>query len=86
MSPYFVKQRNQMNGIEILGYFAMITVACSFLLKNVVKLRIVNTVGAICFVIYGLLIGSFPVAGLNTFVACVNGYYIWKAVKTKSAE
>ena len=65
--------------VEILGYVAMVLVASSFLLKDVVKLRLVNAIGAICFVIYGFLIGSFPVTGLNIFIVCVNGYYIYKA-------
>ena len=67
-----------MNSIEILGYVAMVLVAGSFLLKDVVKLRLVNALGAVCFVIYGVLIDSFPVTGLNIFVVCVNGYYILK--------
>ncbi len=67
-----------MNGIEILGYVAMVLVAGSFLLKDVIKLRLVNALGAVCFVIYGVLIDSFPVTGLNIFVVCVNGYYILK--------
>ncbi|WP_040976737.1 YgjV family protein [Necropsobacter massiliensis] len=62
--------------IESLGYLAMCLVAGSFFLKDVVKLRFVNSIGAVCFVIYGLLIGSFPVVGLNIFVVCVNAYYI----------
>lgn len=64
--------------IELLGYLAMITVAGSFLLKDVLKLRLVNAVGAVLFVIYGFLIGSVPVIGLNVFVAGVNAYYILK--------
>lgn len=68
-----------MNMIEILGYVAMVLVAGSFLLKDVVKLRLVNSCGAVCFVVYGLLIGSVPVAGLNIFVVCVNAYYIMKS-------
>ena len=71
-----------MDFIEILGYVAMIFVAGSFLLKDVTKLRLVNSIGAICFVIYGLLIGSIPVAGLNVFVVCVNAYYILKSSKS----
>ncbi|WP_373767669.1 YgjV family protein [Glaesserella sp.] len=74
-----------MNGIEILGYVAMVLVAGSFLLKDVIKLRIVNSCGAICFVIYGLLIDSFPVTGLNIFVVCVNAYYILKDLKASKA-
>ena len=54
-----------MNAIELLGYVAMILVACSFLLKDIVKLRLVNALGALCFVFYGFLINSLPVAGLN---------------------
>ncbi|MGX2975235.1 YgjV family protein [Ursidibacter arcticus] len=68
-----------MNYIEILGYIAMLLVAGSFLLKDVIKLRLVNAIGGVCFVIYGLLIGSLPVAGLNIFVVCVNAYYILKS-------
>ncbi|WP_373777785.1 YgjV family protein [Glaesserella sp.] len=73
-----------MNGIEILGYVAMVLVAGSFLLKDVIKLRIVNSLGAICFVIYGLLIDSIPVTGLNIFVVCVNAYYIVKGIRHAS--
>ena len=65
--------------VELLGYVAMVLVAGSFLLKDVIKLRLVNAVGAACFVVYGLLIGSFPVTGLNIFVVCVNVYYILKS-------
>lgn len=65
--------------IELLGYAATIIVAASFLLKDVIKLRFVNAIGAACFVIYSLLIGSYPVALLNAFLVCVNGYYIWNA-------
>ncbi|MCK3654698.1 lactate dehydrogenase [Pasteurellaceae bacterium Macca] len=68
-----------MDSVEILGYVAMVTVAASFLLKDVVKLRLVNALGAACFVVYGLLIGSWPVVGLNIFVTAVNSYYIFKS-------
>ncbi|WP_301098585.1 YgjV family protein [Otariodibacter sp.] len=72
-----------MNYVEILGYVAMLLVAFSFLLKDVIKLRMLNAVGCFCFVIYGLLISSIPVAGLNTFVVIVNIYYIYKGLKSK---
>lgn len=74
-----------MNAVEILGYVAMVLVATSFLLKDMIKLRLMNAVGAICFVIYGFLVGSYPVAGLNIFVTCVNAYYIWKGLQERKA-
>ncbi|QLB20303.1 lactate dehydrogenase [Vespertiliibacter pulmonis] len=74
-----------MDFTEILGYIAMILVAISFLLKDVIKLRLVNALGAFCFVIYGSLIGSLPVAGLNIFVTAVNIYFIFKGLKEKQS-
>ena len=70
-----------MDMIEILGYVASILVASSFFMKDVVKLRTINTFGAIGFVIYGLLLPTYPVAFLNTLVAGANIYYIWQALK-----
>ncbi|WP_420797735.1 MULTISPECIES: YgjV family protein [Pasteurellaceae] len=83
MISYFLLRELKMNYIEILGYAAMITVSCSFLLKDVTKLRFVNTIGCILFMIYGLLLKSYPVVGLNIFVACINSYYIFKELKAK---
>lgn len=67
--------------IELLGYAATTLVAISFLLKDVVKLRMLNAVGCVCFVIYGVLIGAMPVALLNTLIVLINGYYIFQALK-----
>ena len=75
-----------MNYIEILGYIAMLLVSGSFLMRDIIKLRIVNSVGAVCFIIYGILIGSIPVAGLNIFVACVKGYYILQGLKLNKRQ
>lgn len=72
-----------MNIIEILGYIASILVASSFFMKDVIKLRSINTIGAICFVIYGLLLPTYPVAFLNLLVTGANVYYIWQALKNR---
>lgn len=71
--------------IEMLGYAATILVAISFLLKDVVKLRFVNAIGGVCFVIYGLLINALPVALLNALIVVINGYYILQALKEQKA-
>lgn len=69
--------------IEIFGYVATIIVAISFLMKDVVKLRLVNSVGCLCFVIYGILIGAIPVAVLNALIVAINAYYIIMSFKEK---
>ena len=54
--------------IELLGYTATFFVAASFLFKSIVSLRTVNCIGAILFVIYGLVKQTYPVALLNIFL------------------
>ena len=50
------------NFIEFLGYMATFFVAASFLFKSIVHLRIVNSIGAMVFVIYSLIITAYPIA------------------------
>ena len=39
-------------------------------------LRIVNMIGAATFAVYGYLIGSWPVAGMNAFIVLINVYFL----------
>lgn len=67
-----------MSWYEIVGYVASVLIALSIMMKNVLRLRIINSLGALCFVVYGTLINSWPVAGMNAFIILVNLYYIKK--------
>ena len=66
------------NFIEFLGYMATFFVAASFLFKSIVYLRIVNSIGAILFVIYSVIITAYPVALLNAYLVVVNIYQLWR--------
>lgn len=70
-----------MSWIDILGYVASAFVAASFLFSSMVKLRIVNLIGCITFVVYGVFIDSMPVILTNAFISCVNIYQLSKASK-----
>jgi len=62
---------------EWLGYLASIVLMISFLMKNIITLRIINSVGAILFIAYGfLLTTSWPIIITNTFILGVNFYYL----------
>ena len=61
-------------------------VAISFLMKSMNNLRFVNTVGAICFVIYAVAIKAIPVALINAFIICVNVYYLTQKNAIKRVE
>ena len=50
---------------EIIGTIASFIVLISFLMKGEKPIRLVNIVGALLFVIYGVLINAFSVWFLN---------------------
>ncbi|WP_371364647.1 hypothetical protein SRRS_52790 [Sporomusa rhizae] len=74
------------NWVECLGYLASVLVAISFIMKSMNKLRFVNMVGAICFVIYAVAINAIPVALINFFTVCINVYYLTRKNVIKQAE
>ncbi|MGV9199211.1 MAG: hypothetical protein ACOC4M_10360, partial [Promethearchaeia archaeon] len=63
--------------LEIVGFFASVLVAISLAMKNILKLRIINTSGATIFVIYGLIIQAYPVFLVNFIIILVNIYYLY---------
>ena len=60
------------NVIELLGIIAGIIVGASFTRNDEREIRIINSVGSVLFVIYGLLIHSWSVSILNTMCLIVN--------------
>jgi hypothetical protein len=63
---------------ELIGYVASVLVALSLMMSSILRLRLINMVGAMVFAVYGLLIGSMPVAAVNTFIVGINVYYLWR--------
>jgi len=61
---------------ELFGYIASFFVAISLLMGNFLWLRVLNLIGAISFVVYGLLIGAIPIVITNGFIAIINVYYL----------
>lgn len=70
---------------EWVGYAASLMVALSFVMKDIVKLRIVNIIGCTLFIIYGLLMPTLriglPIILTNTAIVMVNLYYLSKSAK-----
>lgn len=79
----------ELNLVEVVGHMASVMVAISLMMKNIVRLRVLNFIGCSLFVIYGLIIDASPVWTMNAFVASVNVYYLVKMFreqKTPQAE
>lgn len=64
---------------EWVGYLASGVLMVSFLMKNINTLRIINSFGAVLFVIYGIMLAtSWPIIITNTFILGINIYYLAK--------
>ena len=63
---------------EVIGYIASFLVLISFLMRDIKKLRLVNSVGCVAFVIYGILLDwSLPIIITNTAIVSINLYYLF---------
>ena len=70
---------------EILGYVASIFVAISLMMSSIIKLRVINFVGAVLFSIYGFLIGALPVGVLNGLIAVFNIYHLSRLTRKEES-
>jgi hypothetical protein len=58
--------------IELIGIAATVFVLFSFLMKDLTRVRIINIIGAILFVLYGVLIGAMATWLLNGILVIVH--------------
>jgi len=68
---------------EIIGYVASVLVAISLTMRSLLRLRLLNLLGAIFFTLYGLIIGAYPVAAVNGFIVIVDLYYLAQMLRTR---
>lgn len=62
---------------EWVGYLASAFLLLSFTMKDVIKLRIINSVGCALFVIYGFMLQtSWPIIITNAAILIINFYYL----------
>ncbi|MBL1221631.1 uroporphyrinogen decarboxylase [Chryseobacterium sp. L7] len=60
-----------------IGYSASVFIVLSFILKDIRKIRIVNMIGCICFVIYGIFNGLlWPVIIPNGLICLIQVYHL----------
>ncbi|PIE39768.1 MAG: hypothetical protein CSA51_04330 [Gammaproteobacteria bacterium] len=67
-----------MSAAELLGYAASFFVVMSLLMRDIKRLRYINLLGCLLFVVYGLIIAAYPVAVMNAVAALINVYQLWR--------
>lgn len=72
--------------IEIIGIIATLFVVISFTFKNLRTVRIVNLIGSVLFIVYGVLlalnagtiIGFISIIAVNVALLGINGFHLFK--------
>jgi len=63
---------------DIFGWIGTALVLFSFTLNNIVKLRVVNAIGSIAWIIYGIQTGIMPTIFVNTCVLIIHSIWLIK--------
>ena len=66
--------------IEWIGYLGSLGILISFLMKDIRKLRLINTAGCLLFAAYGFLLDiSWPIVITNSTIVIINLFYLLKS-------
>lgn len=68
---------------ELIGYLASALIVISLAMSSIIKLRVINLIGAITFTVYGFLIGSLPVALTNIIITGLDIWYLRKELASR---
>ncbi len=68
---------------ELIGYVGSALIVISLMMSAVIKLRIINLIGAATFGVYGLLIGAPPVVIMNTAIVIINSIHLYRMRNTR---
>ncbi len=67
----------------LIGYLASAFLAYSLLVSNTLKFRWLSTAGQVSFIVYGVLIGAWPIIIANSVLLCINMYQLNKLYQYK---
>lgn len=59
-----------------MGYVGSGLIVVSLMMRSVLRLRVVNLVGALVFTLYGLLIDAWPVVALNGAIVLIDAWFL----------
>jgi len=64
--------------IDIIGYIGMALILYSFTIENMYKLRLVNSIGSMVWIVYGIGIWAGPTILVNSCVLMIHLYWFYK--------
>ena len=74
-----------MDTLDIVGWAATLFIIISFLINNMLWLRIINMVGAALWLTYGIIDTSYSIIFLNVIIVSIQFYKISVILRTKNS-
>lgn len=71
---------------DIIGWLATILTLSSFLVNDIIKLRVINAVGCVCWIIYGIGGHNYPVIITNVVILMIHFFWFNKNKKKAKGE
>ena len=68
--------------IETIGWIGTAAVLASFLMKDMLKLRLMNLTGCLIWVSYAMIKEDYPVLITNAAVTIIHMYWFYKNLST----
>lgn len=68
---------------NFIGYLGTALIVISMLMPSAVKLRLINLIGCIVCIIYGLLIHAYPTVLINVILAGINIFHLIRLTATE---
>ncbi|MDG1652638.1 MAG: YgjV family protein [Flavobacteriaceae bacterium] len=69
--------------LEIVGWIATTFIISSFLINDMIRLRAVNLIGALCWLIYGIMAIAPSIIFLNVVIIAIQIFKLWGLIKNK---
>lgn len=66
-----------MNIVDIIGYIGMAIILYSFTVREMYKLRLINSIGCLFWIAYGIGIMAGPTILVNSCVLVIHSYWFY---------
>ena len=81
--PLFFDTVFKMDITQLLGYSASFIIFISLMMKSIIKLRILNALGCLLFVVFAFKTNSWPAVVMNIGIVFIDMYYFYKMMQIK---
>jgi len=70
--------------VTLLGYIATLTTMVSFLISDMFRLRVCNTIGCLLWITYGIIKCDSPIILVNCLIMLIHLWWFVKHINKKN--